>query len=52
MAIAPTAIGSGDAGCFATITGRDPMAEGSVGEFIVGSLPSVIRPGPLSQWKD
>lgn len=52
MAIAPTAIGSGDAACFASITGRDPMAEGSVGEFIVGSLPSVIRPGPLSQWKD
>lgn len=52
MGIAPTAIGSGDAGAFAMATGRDPMVEGSVGEFMVGSRPTVIAPGPLSQWKD
>ena len=51
MGLAPTAIGSGDAHSFAEATGRDPMAEGSVGEFVLGSLPAGHTPKYLTQWE-
>ncbi len=50
MGLAPTAIGSGDAQSFAEATGRDQMAEGSVGEFVLGSLPAGHTPQYLIQW--
>lgn len=52
MGLAPTALGSGDASAFAGATGLDRMAESSVGEFVVGSRPAVLTPGPLNDWKD
>ena len=51
MGLAPTAVGSGDAHSFAEATGRDPMAEGSVGEFVLGSLPAGHAPQYLTQWE-
>lgn len=50
MGLAPTAIGSGDALSFAEATGRDRMAEGSVGEFVLGSLPAGHTPQYMTQW--
>jgi SagB-type dehydrogenase family enzyme len=40
MGLAPCAIGSGDSAAFAAATGLDPLAEGPVGEFILGSRAS------------
>jgi SagB-type dehydrogenase family enzyme len=37
MGLAPCALGTGDTDLFARATGLDPLAEGSVGEFILGS---------------
>ncbi len=51
MGLAPTAIGSGDALSFAEATGRDRMAEGSVGEFVLGSRPAGATPQHLVQWE-
>ena len=51
MGLAPTALGSGDAAAFAAATGLDRMAEGSVGEFVLGSLPATLSPGLLNTWK-
>ena len=52
MGLAPTALGSGDSSAFAAATGLDRMAESSVGEFVVGSRPTVLAPGLLNNWKD
>ena len=40
MGIAPCGLGSGDIELFRRITGLDPMVEGSVGDFGLGSLPA------------
>ncbi len=37
MHLAPSALGSGNIETFAAATGNDPVVEGSVGEFILGS---------------
>lgn len=39
MGLAPCALGAGDSTLFATATGLDPLAESSVGEFMLGSRP-------------
>lgn len=39
MGLAPCALGNGGADLFARATGLDPLVEGSVGEFIIGSRP-------------
>jgi SagB-type dehydrogenase family enzyme len=39
MGLAPCALGSGGADLFARATGLDPLVEGSVGEFALGSRP-------------
>src|SRR6185437_14799175 len=39
MGLAPCALGSGDADLFAAAAGTDYLVEGSVGEFMLGSLP-------------
>ena len=39
MGMAPCALGSGDIRNFQLATGLDPSVEGSVGEFMLGSLP-------------
>ncbi|KFE71584.1 SagB family peptide dehydrogenase [Hyalangium minutum] len=39
MGLAPCALGSGGADLFARASGLDPLVEGSVGEFAVGSRP-------------
>jgi oxazoline/thiazoline dehydrogenase len=39
MGLAPCALGSGGADVFARATGLDPLVEGSVGEFALGSRP-------------
>ncbi len=41
MGLAPCALGAGDPGVFAQATGLDPLIEGTVGEFILGSRPAV-----------
>ena len=43
MHLAPSALGSGNIETFAAATGNDPIVEGSVGEFILGSSPSGSR---------
>lgn len=46
MGLAPCALGAGDVDSFAEATGRDPLVESSVGEFLIGSrcdLPSDPR---------
>jgi len=40
MGIAPCGLGSGNIELFRRITGLDPMVEGSVGDFGLGSLPA------------
>jgi SagB-type dehydrogenase family enzyme len=37
MTLAPCALGAGDLAAFAEATGLDPLSEGTVGEFIIGS---------------
>jgi SagB-type dehydrogenase family enzyme len=37
MGLAPCALGAGDPAVFAEATGLDPLSEGTVGEFILGS---------------
>lgn len=39
MGLAPCALGSGDQAVFSEATGLDPLIEGTVGEFILGSRP-------------
>jgi SagB-type dehydrogenase family enzyme len=40
MGLAPCALGAGDPAVFAEATGLDPLVEGTVGEFILGSRPA------------
>ncbi len=40
MGLAPCALGAGDPVVFAEATGLDPLIEGTVGEFILGSRPT------------
>jgi SagB-type dehydrogenase family enzyme len=40
MRLAPCALGAGDPAVFAEATGLDPLTEGTVGEFILGSRPA------------
>lgn len=40
MGLAPCALGAGDPAAFAEATGLDQLAEGTVGEFILGSRPT------------
>lgn len=40
MGLAPCALGGGDAELFAAAAGLDPLAETSVGEFLLGSRPT------------
>jgi SagB-type dehydrogenase family enzyme len=51
LGLAPCGIGAGDAGTFAGLTGRDFFAEGSVGEFAVGSRPATLVRGDLNDWR-
>jgi SagB-type dehydrogenase family enzyme len=46
MGLAPCALGAGDPGVFAEATGLDPLVEGTVGEFILGSRPAARRGDP------
>jgi hypothetical protein len=46
MGLAPCALGAGDPAAFAAATGLDPLGEGTVGEFILGSRPAVPPVGP------
>jgi SagB-type dehydrogenase family enzyme len=39
LGLAPCALGGGDSALFSKITGLPPWEEGSVGEFMLGSLP-------------
>ncbi len=56
MRLAPSALGSGNIETFAAATGNNPVVEGSVGEFILGSSPgearenrpAMVRPEPPS----
>lgn len=43
MNLAPCALGNGDSAMFARVTGLDPLLESSVGEFMLGTLPSGAR---------
>jgi oxazoline/thiazoline dehydrogenase len=47
MGLAPCALGGGDSDLFARIAGLDYLAEGSIGEFALGSAPT-IRPSLIS----
>ena len=40
MGLSPCGVGSGDSALFAEVTGLDPIAEGTVGEFILGGPPA------------
>jgi oxazoline/thiazoline dehydrogenase len=42
MGLAPCALGGGDADLFAAAAGTDYYAESSVGEFLLGSLPTAL----------
>jgi SagB-type dehydrogenase family enzyme len=44
MGLAPCALGDGDSDLFARAAGIDYYAEGSVGEFLLGSRPTAKRP--------
>lgn len=48
MGLAPCALGAGDAGSFSRVAGLDPLAESSVGEFLLGSRPRRPRPEPAA----
>jgi SagB-type dehydrogenase family enzyme len=39
MGLAPCGLGGGSAEMFARASGLDPLVEGSVGEFLLGSAP-------------
>ncbi len=39
MGLAPCALGSGNSGTFAELTGLDPVVESAVGEFMLGTRP-------------
>ncbi|MEU3369415.1 SagB family peptide dehydrogenase [Streptomyces sp. NPDC006660] len=43
MGLAVCGLGGGDAADFAAATGLDPLAEGGVGELVVGSRPARLR---------
>jgi SagB-type dehydrogenase family enzyme len=45
MGLGGCPLGTGNAALFAEVTGRDPAAESSVGEFLLGSLPPVEPTG-------
>lgn len=49
MGLAACALGAGSAEQFARATGLDPVAEGSVGEFMLGSRPAEVEPEPDRQ---
>ncbi len=51
MGLAPCALGAGDPAVFAEATGLDPLTEGTVGEFILGSRPAgeTADPGPAGR---
>ncbi len=49
MGLAPCALGAGDPAAFAEATGLDPLTEGTVGEFILGSRPTVSADRPDQQ---
>jgi SagB-type dehydrogenase family enzyme len=49
MGLAPCALGAGDPAVFAEATGLDPLIEGTVGEFILGSRPAGETAGPAPQ---
>lgn len=42
MGLAPCALGAGDPYAFAEATGLDPVVEGTVGEFLLGSRPPTV----------
>jgi SagB-type dehydrogenase family enzyme len=44
MRLAPCAVGAGDAGHFARVTGLDPLVESMVGSFTLGSAPPDAYP--------
>lgn len=46
MGLAPCALGCGDSVAFADATGRDPMTESSVGEFLLGGAVAGDRRAP------
>jgi SagB-type dehydrogenase family enzyme len=46
MGLAPCALGAGDPSIFAEATGLDPLIEGTVGEFILGSRAAGETTGP------
>jgi SagB-type dehydrogenase family enzyme len=49
MGLAPCALGAGDPAVFAEATGLDPLTEGTVGEFVLGSRPTGETSGPAPQ---
>lgn len=46
MNLAGCGIGSGDSALFSLVTGLDPLAESSVGEFMLGARPECARQEP------
>jgi SagB-type dehydrogenase family enzyme len=46
MGLAPCGLGAGDSAAFAEASGLDPVREGTVGEFILGSRPDDGPDGP------
>lgn len=49
MGIAPCGLGSGNIKAFAAATGNDPLVEGNIGEFMLGSLPKNFKFSQLDQ---
>jgi len=50
MGIAPCGLGAGDIELFRKMTGLDPVVEGSVGDFGLGSLPADYRAQSRETW--
>ncbi|MDD9868979.1 MAG: SagB family peptide dehydrogenase [Gammaproteobacteria bacterium] len=50
MGIAPCGLGAGDIELFRKMTGLDPMIEGSIGDFALGSLPAGYRAQSRETW--
>lgn len=50
MGLAPCAMGGGSAADFELATGADPLAESSVGEFVIGSKPAAGQPVGLPKY--
>ncbi len=49
MGIAPCGLGSGDIKTFAKASNNDPLVEGNIGEFMLGSLPKGFDLSKVSQ---